>query len=289
MAHRFLRVHAVWVALALSLGVAGSPALAAPPTACGAGLDAAAAAQVAQLTDVTDAAGFPDLVARHTRVAGLLLAHGDRRGLFSAGLDAVEVAVVLPAQSTPGTFADPAWALAVSTDLLVRYLRNLHAEVTGGPVEPHWARYFALARDCDARPAHAAMAGYNAHLTVDLARSVAAAGTTPAHAPDFYRVVDSIAANGHLIIDRTKEEYGADLGPLWGGYFVGDALDRHLGEGVGSVALLRAVDVGYNAVTFAHGLALQDPAQEGQARQRVVGLWAVADTGLTVLAAVGGL
>ncbi|MBD8507301.1 hypothetical protein HT102_12480 [Hoyosella sp. G463] len=230
-----------------------------------------------------------DAAARHSRLAAILEARGDRRGLFSVGLDAGEQAAVLPMQRDHEQFVDARWAGELSLDLLERYLANLHARVTGGVVEPQWARFFDLAEDCSASPARAAMAGYNAHLTVDLARAVAAAGTRDAHVPDFFRIVDAIAVRGDLIIDRTRSAYGADLGPLWRGYVVGPALDSIVGEGVATTALLRFADMGYNSLTLAHGLALQEPMLAADAERRIAGLWQVADDVLAGLAMAGGM
>lgn len=107
---------------------------------------------------------------------------------------------------------------------------NVHAEFTGTPTDPAWTNYFTLTRQCDASPARVAMAGYNAHLTVDLAHAVAASGTTAEDVPDFYKIVDSIAVKGGSIVTLTKAEYDADLGPLWRFYFVGEGLDRLAGN-----------------------------------------------------------
>jgi hypothetical protein len=264
---------------------------------CGTELSGAEIAEVQALSNVDAAAGpgsrslaaFESLADRHRRITDILLRHDDRRGLFSVGLDAVLQSVVLPLQRDEGAFPDRGWAHAISADLLARYLRNLHAEFTGAPVEPHWARYFDLATGCGNLPTLAAMAGYNAHLTVDLARAVAASGTRIEHIPSFYRLVDSIALSGDAIVDRTRFEYGADLGPLWRLYFVGDLLDQQFGKSAGSEALLRLADNGYNTITLAHGLALQQPALAPNAAASVDGLWWFADSALTVVAAAGGL
>jgi hypothetical protein len=291
--------------LLLALTVAGTAptALAAPAhadspveaTACGTPLTSAEVATIATLSEVgvppgaPSLAGLASLVERHAQITAILLRHNDWRGLFSVGLDAVENEVVLPLQRDPAAFADRAWAVAVSTDLLSRYLRNVHAAFTGTVVEPQWQRFFALAGQCDSSPALVAMAGYNAHLTVDLARSVADAGTRPEHVAGFYRIVDAIALGGDVIVERTRTAYGADLGPLWRGYVVGDFLDALAGEGVGSGALLRLADNGYNTITLAHGLALQEPALQAEATRSIDDLWRFADTALVVLADVGGL
>ncbi|TQF66382.1 hypothetical protein FK531_17915 [Rhodococcus spelaei] len=293
-----IRLAAV-AALPLLASIAVTPTAAAsatvPASACGTALTDAEIATVAALSDTTTiTAGDPmarlgDQVDRQHRIAEILVAHHDRRGLFGIGLDAVEQAAVMPLQRSPASFATPAWAHAISTDLLRRYLVNVHAEFTGTPIEPDWQRYFTLAYDCAQSPARVAMTGYNAHLTIDLARSVAATGTTAQNVPDFYKIVDSIATDGDAIVTRTKAVYGADLGPLWRFYFLGEGLDRLTGAGVGSELLLRAADSGYNTLTLANGFALQNPQTAPGAEAEMNALWSTADGAIEVLARLGGL
>lgn len=133
------------------------------------------------------------------------------------------------------------------------------------------------------------MAGYNAHLTVDLARAVAASRTRPEDVTGYLEIVGGIADHRRLIIDRTRRDYGADLGPLWNLYVVGPAVDAVTGPGVGSGALLRFGDQSYSMLAFAHGLALQDPVAGPAAAGQVLGLWADADVSLQAITALGGL
>ncbi|MFC7450259.1 DUF5995 family protein [Rhodococcus daqingensis] len=264
-------------------------------SACGTLLSEAEIGTVAALSDTsTITAPTPidrleDEVDRQQRISEILTSHGDRRGLFGIGLDAVVQQAVMPLQRDPAAFAVPAWAHAISTDLLRRYLDNVHAEFTGTPAEPAWQRYFDLTRDCALSPARVAMIGYNAHLTVDLARAVAATGTTDRNVPDYYKIVDSIATDGDAIVTRTKAAYGADLGPLWRFYFVGEGLDRLAGEGVASELLLRAADSGYNTLTLANGFALQNPQIAPAATAEMEALWGTADGAIELLTRLGGL
>lgn len=274
--------------------IAPAAATTRPDRACGAPLSAAAMDDIVRLSDTTALSGdslqrLEQAVEQHRRLTEILVRHRDRRGLLALGLDAVEQAAVMPLQRNPEAFADPEFAHRISLDLLLRFLRNIHAEFTGGVTEPQWAHYFALTRDCELSPARVAMAGYNAHLTVDLAYAVAAVGATPADAPDYFRIVDAIATKGSLIVEKTKTVYGADLGPLWRFYFLGEGLDTVFGAGVGSGALLRLADAGANVVIFGNGLALQDPALAPAARAEIDTLWRSADAAFVVLSASGGL
>lgn len=267
-------------------------------SACGTPLSSATVAEIAELSDTSavlpgesgsSSARLEQAVARHRRITEILVAHRDRRGLLALGLDTVEQAAVMPLHRDPAAFADPEWAHRISLDLLLRFLRNVHAEFTGAPTEPQWTHYFELSRRCELSPARVAMAGYNAHLTVDLANAVAATRAVPANAPDHFEIVDAIASHGFLIVDVTKAVYGADLGPLWRFYFLGEGLDAVLGAGVATGPLLRLADAGANVVIFGNGLALQDPLAEPAVRAEIDLLWRSADTAFDVLTTHGAL
>ncbi|MFC4373248.1 DUF5995 family protein [Nocardia halotolerans] len=282
--------------MALPAFVAGPAAgTAVVDTACGSTLSATDIAEIVELSDTSAISGDDGLarlenaVDRHRRITGILVEHRDLRGLFAIGLDAVEQTAVMPLQRDPTAFADREYAHAISLELLRRFLDNLHAEFTGGVAEPQWEHYFALAQDCGASRARTAMAGYNAHLTVDLSYSVAAVGSRPEDAPDYFRIVAAIASVGDVIIDRTKAVYGADLGPLWRFYFVGEGLDQLFGAGVATEQMLIAADLAANIVIFSNGLALQDPALAPAVRAEIAALWQAADLAFEALAQINAL
>ncbi|MGK8508041.1 DUF5995 family protein [Nocardia asiatica] len=285
---------ALTLAVAVFLAVIPSGAATASTTRCGTPLTTAEETTITELSDIGALTGsslrrLEQAVDRHRRITEILVRHRDLRGVFGLGLDAVERAAVLPLQRDPAAFDDPEWAHRISLELLSRFLRAVHAEFTGAPTEPHWAHYFGLSRRCELSPARVAMAGYNAHLTVDLAYSVAAVGSTAANAADYFRIVDAIAQQGALIIERTKAVYGGDLGPLWRFYFLGEGLDAALGPGVATGPLLRLADAGANILIFGNGLALRDPAQAPVVTAEIDALWRGLDLAFEALSGLGGL
>ncbi|MFE3193048.1 DUF5995 family protein [Nocardia sp. NPDC059240] len=258
-----------FAALSLTSAAILAPATAAaqpPSPSCSPALSPAENDEIARLSDTGTLADdnalvrLEDAVAREHRITEIYEQHADRRGTFASGLDTVEHEAVMPLQRDPQSFDDPEYAHRLSFDLLRRYLDNVHTEFTGGTPEPHWANYFALAADCTATPARVAVAGYNAHLVVDLPRAVAEAGSQPSDAADYFKIVASIAETGDQITERTDRTYSANMGPLWRFYFFGEGLDRVLGKGVATKPLLVAADVGANTTIFANGLALQNPS-----------------------------
>ncbi|WP_043724232.1 DUF5995 family protein [Nocardia asiatica] len=285
---------ALTLVVAVFLAVIPSGAATASTTPCDTPLTTAEKITITELSDIGALTGsslrrLEQAVDRHRRITEILVRHRDLRGVFGLGLDAVERAAVLPLQRDPAAFDDPEWAHRISLELLSRFLRAVHAEFTGAPTEPHWAHYFGLSRRCELSPARVAMAGYNAHLTVDLAYSVAAVGSTAANAADYFRIVDAIAQQGALIVERTKAVYGGDLGPLWRFYFLGEGLDAALGPGVATGPLLRLADAGANVLIFGNGLALRDPAQAPVVAAEIDALWRGLDLAFEALSGLGGL
>lgn len=316
-----LRISATMTAAVLSCGL-GAPLAGAqsvlppadtiaagtvPTAACGEELSPADLSRIAELSAPT-ATGEHTLpvLEERTRAAKeiteIFLSKHDRRAIFGIGLDLVESQAVLPlyrdsADAAPGAsgpIVNLPWATHLSTDLLEGYLSAVHAHVTGGAVPEHWQHYFELASDCSVPGGYAAMAGYNAHLTVDLAHAVASSGTTPAEYGQYLEIVGAIADQGDAIVAGTQAEFDADLAPLWRLYFLGDAADTISAQTTGSTGiapgdghrlLLRVGDQGYSTLSFAHGLALADPATATQAGASVHTTWTLADRALESLTA----
>ncbi|MDF0531361.1 DUF5995 family protein [Tsukamurella sp. 8F] len=286
--------------IALTIGIvvatgAAPPTHAAPSKYCGTPLSAAENARIAKFSNLHGTSSSPtfatldDLTARQRDIADILAAHRDWRGLFAVGLDGVIKDAVSPVQRDESSLRSPRYAKTLSIDLVSRWLDAVHAQWTGGPLPQWWAHYFTLATHCNLPPARVAMAGYNAHITADLAYTVAAARSRPEDAHDFYRIVDNIARNGNVIPERTKRIYGGDLWGLWQFYFFGRGIDRVVGAGVASNLMLRAADDGYNTLTFANGLALQQPGSHPAVDGAITALWQTGEVAFDVLSGIGGL
>ena len=302
-APRFTLVRMI-AALAVAGGsVTGAGAAVATPTvgadvsrACGSPLSASEVQRIVELSDTADASpgttALPVLerqVGRLWQITDILTAHRDRRGLFALGLAAVERDAVMPLQRQPSTFRNQRWAPVISLRLLNRFLDATHAEFSGGSVPPHWQRYFGSARTCSVSGERAALSGYNAHITVDLAYATADARTTVDDASDYFRLVDAIAAHGDSIVRETDRAYHVDLGPTFRFYFFGEGLDRLVGAGKATGPMLRAADVGYNVLTFGNGLALQDRRTHDAAVVDIDALWNTGDAALAAFETWGAL
>ncbi|WP_067535437.1 DUF5995 family protein [Nocardia crassostreae] len=293
-----LMVATMACAAVLGSGFTGAAATAAVPVraaACGTPLDAGAIATITELSDVDTVTGddplqrLEEVVSRNQQIAETLVAHGDRRGLFALMEDIAGRGTVLPMIRSAAGLTDPQFDARFVVEYLDTWLRAVHAEFTGAPVPPHWERYFDLAADCSASDAYAAMVGYNAHMSVDIPWALAESGVGTDNSADYFRFLDGIAVNNAVLVQRTKDTYNADVGPLWRFYFFGDGLDLITGPGVGSGQLLRTALFGVNAANLANGLGLQNPATRGVTDAGIDAMWAAVDTALGALTQVHGL
>ncbi|UGT42562.1 DUF5995 family protein [Nocardia yamanashiensis] len=274
--------------------VAGTgSAMAADPVvraACGTPLTDAEVDKLVSLSDlstVNEATARQNLAveaARNMEITQILTDHGDWRGLFGIGLLTIETQAVKPMLDQPGVFQNQPWVAALAESTLHHYLDSIHEEFVGAPKDPQWDRYYSLAKQCDASPARIAMAGYNAHLTVDLAYSIAATHATPENVADYYKILRANASCNTAVIDVTRQAYDADLGPLWRFYFVGEGLDQLAGAGVASGLLWRTANDGYDTVSLANGFALENPQTAPAAETAINAIWSTADTAFGVLA-----
>ncbi|AEX48252.1 hypothetical protein CDBH8_0727 [Corynebacterium diphtheriae BH8] len=130
----------------------------------------------------------------------MLRDRGDQRGLFGAGLDAVEANAVLPFQKSTFDPSRPVIA-RISLNLITSYWSAVHAEFSGGQPPAHRKRYFDSAvADCGSPSV--ALTAYNAHLTVDLAYAVKASGATWTDFGVYQDLVGAIAAQSDAIIKQ---------------------------------------------------------------------------------------
>lgn len=272
-----LRTMVVGASLVAAMAAAPAAAFADPgttppsvSTACGTPLTPSEIQSVISLSDTSaisgadDLARFDDEVERNRQITAILVSHHDWRGLFAVGLDAAERTGMVPLQHGAASFANPAFGHAFTPELLRRFLANVHEEFLGRPTDPQWTHYFDLARSCDGSPTGVALAGYNAHLGVDVANSLAAVHAGLLDAADYVKIVSVVVQQGGLIVDRTREAYGVDMGPVWN-------------------TMIAASPV-ICGVAFVNGLGLQDPLLVGLTEAEIETLWRLTNAVIGVLA-----
>jgi len=187
-------------------------------------------AELAELVRLSDLATLGDLhegQRRMDRIADILTARRDRRGIFAVFYRNIlhDANPLLDA----GDFDDPQWARAVSAEFFRLYLQNLHGHLTGGAVTPGWHRYYALAADPVRSPGRVAAAGLDAHLLIDFPKAIAATATRVDHTRDVFTIGNSLIDTTSRITGELQAVYGAKLAGFFGLYFLGKGADLLIG------------------------------------------------------------
>lgn len=155
---------------------------------------------------------------------------GDGRVVFPAVYVAITKAAVR--WVADGGAADPATARALIVDFGRRYLSALHADLGGAEVAPQWRRHFEVAAR-GGPTLRGATSAINAHLTVDLAESLAAVSADRRFARDFSAFGDALA-NATDDVITALARHGVKADGLFRGWGVGRAIDAVAGAGTTS-------------------------------------------------------
>jgi hypothetical protein len=174
-----------------------------------------ALSDLSTITETDPVRRFDAEMARNHTIVTFLTRHHDWRGLFMVGLDYAESHGMSTLQHNATGFTNPAFGHAFTPELLSRFLVNVHAEFSGQPEDPQWAQYFGLAHQCGVSPVQVALAGYNAHLGVDVGASLAAVHVQLSDLPDYLTVNATVIGQSQGIVDATRSAYGVDLAPAW--------------------------------------------------------------------------
>jgi hypothetical protein len=251
---------AVATALTLGLGTVGAASAQAAPkpadsrsTACGTALSSAELTTLGKLSDTKTLKDLHDGEARMRQISDILTKHNDRRGIFALFYRNI-LADANPVLDK-GKFDDPTWARNVSRGFFVRYLENLHGNVTGGAMTPEWGNYYRLAADCKRSSGRVAAAGLDAHLIIDFPNVVASSGAKLRNTRDFFAIGDSLISTTTRITDELSQRYGAELGGFFHLYFVGTKIDAKYGKGITTYVLFQ----GIRGLALSNGLALESP------------------------------
>lgn len=268
----------VFGGVSLTAGTAQAISAAAPQ--CRHQFDGPEQQRLLELADPATLLDLHDAQNRATEIRALFTKYDDYRGTFAIFYKAVLDGAVPSIDR--GDYQDREYVTAVSFDFFQRYLTNLHGHLTGGPVTESWKNFYDMTADCTKSPGRVLLAALNAHVIIDLPRSVAAAGSTPADFADYLLVGDRLQEATPIMFADFGRVYGQDVSSFFGGSIFGDAFDLLAGQDSAQYTALQSARV----YAFANGLELQTPtAALAEARMRAS--WFAAEAFVGSSAAAG--
>lgn len=164
-----------------------------------------------------------------SRITHIFQIHNDNRGLFPLVYQQTTHQALLSLKNEPEKYTDIEKAKAITIAFAKRFLFNLHDHLTGNETEYHWKNYYAL---CFSHQSQLRIlsAGLNAHLTVDLARSVYDVNGDSIFKNDYIQFGEALVKATPFIIDELHSQYNVESGYLFHGLFIGDIIDPLFGK-----------------------------------------------------------
>jgi hypothetical protein len=236
-------------------------------TPCGEAYPSDVVAQLLSLSDTATLQTVPDLEFRLRRISDIFAAYQDPRGTFPSVYRATTEFAVLSVAD--GAYTDEARAIRLSVAFGKRYLFNLHDYLKGKIPEYHWKQYYDLSQRCGFSKTRIAVAGINAHLTVDLARAVADAAAGPDFEADYITFGEILGNATPNIVLYLRENFGMETAYLFSGLFLGDILDPVFGSGFTTLLGFQFI----RGEAFQYGQYLQKPPAYHAAQKKLFEIW----------------
>lgn len=207
--------------------------------------------ELIELCDTASLQSYEEFEIRLNRIQQIFADHGDERGAFPTVYKAITTAAIQTMHE--GYYEDLEYSTRFVMDFSKRYMYILEDHLYGRPLEFHWQVYYDQSLS-GANITRLVLEGINAHLTLDLTRSLAETGVYPEFIDDWILYGDNTVQSVPGFLEELQEEYDTDASDVFGVFFVGDIIDALFGEGA-------AVNFGFNLLrldAFDNALLLQD-------------------------------
>ncbi len=190
------------------------------------------------LCDTASLKTYEDFDMRIARIQEIFSSHNDRRGAFPTVYKAITHAAVVSIANQD--YHDNAYTLKFSIEFSKRYLSFLKHHLLNESLEYHWDLYYNHAMS-NTTVTRLVLEGINAHVTIDMTRSLAKTGVYKNYEGDWLLFGDKTVASVPGFLIELKEEYHTDASGIFHVFFVGDILDPIFGEGA-------TINFGFNAL-----------------------------------------
>lgn len=215
------------------------------------------------LCDTTSLKTYEDFDYRITRIQEIFSSHNDKRGAFPTIYKAITHAAVESIANQD--YHDNAYTLKFSIEFSKRYLSFLKHHLLNEPLEYHWNLYYQHAFG-GYHNTRLVLEGINAHVTIDMVRSLATTGVYSDYKTDWILFGDKTVASVPLFLDELKQEYNTDASGIFKVFFVGDILDPIFGQGA-------TINFGFNVLrldAFNNALFIKEnPANSIQVEKNI--------------------
>ncbi len=202
------------------------------------------------LCDTSTLKTYADFDARIDRIQELFSSNKDNRGAFPTVYKAITHAATV--YIAHRDYQDSLFINDFAMDFSKRYLYILKHHLLNEPIEYHWKMYYQHCYD-KYTITRLVLEGINAHLTIDLTRSLATVGANRSNQDDWILFGDKTVIAFPGFLDELQQEYHTDASGIFNVFFAGDILDSIFGEGA-------TINFGFNLLrmeSFNNSIQLQ--------------------------------
>lgn len=180
------------------------------------------------LCDTATLKTYEDFDGRLNRIQEIFSSRQDKRGAFPTIYKAITHAAVISIANHD--YHDNAYTLSFSMEFSKRYLYYLRHHLLNEPLEQHWDLYYKHALD-NTSVTRLVLEGINAHVTIDMTRSLAATGVYKEYVNDWLLFGNKTVSSVPGFLTELQNEYSTDASQVFHVFFAGDLLDPIFGQG----------------------------------------------------------
>lgn len=210
--------------------------------------------ELIELCDTASLKTYEDFDNRISRIQDIFATYQDKRGAFPTIYKAITHAAVVSIAN--GDYQDTEYTLKFAIEFSKRYLYYLKHHLLNEPLEYHWDLYYRHAMN-NTSVTRLVLEGINAHVTLDMTRSLAQTGVYKAYENDWLLFGDKTVASVPDFLTELQQEYNTDASGIFKVFFVGDIFDPVFGEGA-------TINFGFNMLrmdAFHHALFMLQSAE----------------------------
>lgn len=214
------------------------------------------------LSDTSTLTNYNEFDRRIARIQEIFAQHNDNRGAFPTIYKAITHAAVVSIEN--GDYQDSLFIYNFAMDFSKGYLYFLRHHLLNEPLEYHWDLYYNHCKN-NTHITRLVLEGINAHVTLDLTRSLAINNVQHHHKEDWILFGDKTVIAVPEFLTELEQEYNTDASGIFGLFEIGDFLDEIFGEGA-------TINFGFNVLrmeSFNFAIPLQNNSVQHSIEQNM--------------------
>jgi hypothetical protein len=210
--------------------------------------------ELLELCDTNTLHTYEDFQTRLNRILEIFVDYQDPRGAFPSVYKAITDAGLTSLTEDAAIYENSQFAYDFGLHFSKSYLKFLKLHLLNELLEHHWELYYRYCKE-QKHITRLVVEGINAHVSIDLPRSLAAVDVVRENKNDWILFGERVVEVVPEFLEKLEQDYGADASGIFNVYILGDMVDQFLGEG-------SMISIGFNLLrldAFENAIRMQDP------------------------------